>query len=99
MFTEPPDKDSSPPKKKAKLGNLFGPDVVSIPKKDKSQKLKNSIREHKKSETEIEVDGTKELHVTLSPHTPAGDPPEPEELIKALMVIFVIGIYFSSSIN
>lgn len=25
-----------------------------------------------------------ERHVTLSPHTPAGDPPEPEELIKAL---------------
>lgn len=25
-----------------------------------------------------------ETHVTLSPHTPAGDPPEPEELIKAL---------------
>jgi hypothetical protein len=32
------------------------------------------------------VDGTKELHVTLSPHTPGGDPPETEELIKALMV-------------
>lgn len=25
-----------------------------------------------------------ETHVTLSPHTPAGDPPEPEELIRAL---------------
>lgn len=25
-----------------------------------------------------------ETHITLSPHTPAGDPPEPEELIKAL---------------
>lgn len=46
------------------------------------------MRERKKSETEveIEVDGMKELHVTLSPRTPAGDPPEPEELIKALMV-------------
>ena len=32
------------------------------------------------------MDGTKELHVTLSPRTPAGDPPETEELIKALMV-------------
>jgi regulator of Ty1 transposition protein 103 len=30
------------------------------------------------------VDGTKELHVTLSPKTPVNDPPEPEELIKAL---------------
>lgn len=43
-------------------------------------------KERKKSETEVEVDGTKELHVTLSPRTPAGDPPETEELIKALMV-------------
>lgn len=25
-----------------------------------------------------------ETHVRLSPHTPAGDPPEPEELIKAI---------------
>lgn len=25
-----------------------------------------------------------ETHVHLSPHTPAGDPPEPEELIKAI---------------
>lgn len=35
------------------------------------------------------MDGTKELHVTLSPRTPAGDPPETEELIKALMVNFI----------
>ncbi|XP_066598963.1 regulation of nuclear pre-mRNA domain-containing protein 1B [Prorops nasuta] len=47
---------------------------------------KREKKERKKSETEIiEVDGTKELHVTLSPRTPAGDPPETEELIKALM--------------
>ena len=43
-------------------------------------------KDRKKSETEVEVDGTKELHVTLSPRTPGGDPPETEELIKALMV-------------
>lgn len=30
------------------------------------------------------MDGTVETHVRLSPHTPAGDPPEPEELIKAI---------------
>ncbi|KAG5323060.1 RPR1B protein, partial [Acromyrmex heyeri] len=42
-------------------------------------------KDRKKSETEVEVDGTKELHVTLSPRTPGGDPPETEELIKALM--------------
>nr|CAD7394028.1 unnamed protein product [Timema cristinae] len=41
------------------------------------------ITEFKKG-LEVEVDGMKELHVTLSPRTPAGDPPEPEELIKAL---------------
>ncbi|XP_054286875.1 regulation of nuclear pre-mRNA domain-containing protein 1B isoform X1 [Macrosteles quadrilineatus] len=37
-----------------------------------------------KKEKEVEVDGHKERRVTLSPQTPAGDPPEPEELIKAL---------------
>lgn len=51
--------------------------------------LQKEKKEKKKSETEIEVDGTKELHVTLSPRTPAGDPPETEELIKALMVNFI----------
>lgn len=59
-----------PPKKKAKVEN------------NKSNKRK----ERKQSETEIEIDGTKELHVTLSPRTPVGDPPETEELIKSLMV-------------
>lgn len=29
-------------------------------------------------------DGSIETHVHLSPHTPAGDPPEPDELIKAI---------------
>ncbi|XP_051175866.1 regulation of nuclear pre-mRNA domain-containing protein 1B [Leptopilina boulardi] len=49
------------------------------------EKTKKEKKERKKSETEVEVDGTKELHVTLSPRTPGGDPPETEELIKALM--------------
>jgi len=50
-------------------------------------RLQKEKKEKKKSETEVvEVDGTKELHVTLSPRTPGGDPPETEELIKALMV-------------
>lgn len=39
------------------------------------------------------MDGTKELHVTLSPRTPAGDPPETEELIKALMVNTIYKTY------
>lgn len=54
--------------------------------------LQKEKKERKKSETEVEVDGTKELHVTLSPRTPAGDPPETEELIKALMV----NIYYTN---
>lgn len=45
-------------------------------------------RERKKSETYLEVDGLMETHVTLSPKTPPGDPPEPEELIKVLYIIF-----------
>lgn len=51
-------------------------------KKTKSQN--NGIKKDK--EVVVEVDGTKELHVTLSPKTPVNDPPEPEELIKALNV-------------
>ncbi|KAG4067453.1 hypothetical protein HA402_009690 [Bradysia odoriphaga] len=40
-------------------------------------------RERVKSET-VEVNGTVETHVILSPQANAGDPPEPEELIRAL---------------
>jgi hypothetical protein len=65
------------------------PEIDKTPtKRVTSGRSRSPMRERKKSETEveIEVDGMKELHVTLSPRTPAGDPPEPEELIKALMV-------------
>lgn len=41
-------------------------------------------KERGKRET-IEVNGAIETHVILSPKAPAGDPPEPEELIKALL--------------
>ncbi|KAI4469976.1 cyclin-dependent kinase inhibitor-related protein [Holotrichia oblita] len=66
-----------PPPKKVKK-------VVEAPKKEKRNKSPN--RDYKKTETEVtvEVDGTIETHVHLSPRTPAGDPPEPEELIKAI---------------
>lgn len=37
-----------------------------------------------KSEVTIEVNGKVETHVTLSPHQPDGDPPEPEELIRVI---------------
>ncbi|KAK4876620.1 hypothetical protein RN001_009126 [Aquatica leii] len=63
-----------PPPKRAKTDNSG---------KEKKRKLSPT---RKKSETEVtvEVDGTVETHVHLSPKTPANDPPEPEELIKAL---------------
>lgn len=64
------------------------PEVDKVPKRVVGGRSRSPMRERKKSETEVEVevDGMKELHVTLSPRTPAGDPPEPEELIKALLV-------------
>ncbi|XP_055531991.1 regulation of nuclear pre-mRNA domain-containing protein 1B [Wyeomyia smithii] len=50
----------------------------------KKSKSSSSTAEKKvKSET-IEVNGKVETHVTLSPHLPDGDPPEPEELIKVI---------------
>ncbi|XP_052872959.1 regulation of nuclear pre-mRNA domain-containing protein 1B [Anopheles cruzii] len=40
----------------------------------------------KKAKSEVvEVNGKVETHVTLSPHQPDGDPPEPEELIKVIL--------------
>ncbi|KAH0540660.1 regulation of nuclear pre-mRNA domain-containing protein 1B [Cotesia glomerata] len=74
-----------PPRKKPKIEEKIKV-KTSTPKVEKKEKKdKKEKKERKKSETEVEVDGTKELHVTLSPRTPAGDPPETEELIKALM--------------
>ncbi|XP_056633568.1 regulation of nuclear pre-mRNA domain-containing protein 1B [Diorhabda carinulata] len=52
-----------------------------------SDKKRSPTRERRKSETEKIVehsDGSIETHIQLSPRTPAGDPPEPEELIKAI---------------
>ncbi|KAK6630984.1 hypothetical protein RUM44_003156 [Polyplax serrata] len=58
--------------------------------KKKHRKEKYSpvnTKEKKKTETETEIDGDtmKDFHVNLSPRTPGGDPPEPDEIIKALM--------------
>lgn len=62
------------------------------PKKQRSES-KRSEKEKKKvtveqvktdNEITVEVDGAIEKHVHLSPQTPAVDPPEPEEMIKAL---------------
>jgi len=41
-------------------------------------------KERKKSESNESVSYDKEIHTTLSPKAPPSDPPEPEELIKAL---------------
>ncbi|XP_026481777.1 regulation of nuclear pre-mRNA domain-containing protein 1B [Ctenocephalides felis] len=64
--------------KKPKKRKIDSPD----PKQSKNERRSKSPGI--KSETTIEVDGLKETHLTLSPRTPAGDPPEPEELIKAI---------------
>ncbi|CAF4925609.1 regulation of nuclear pre-mRNA domain-containing protein 1B isoform X1 [Pieris napi] len=54
---------------------------------EKKPKLESREKGEKRrySETKVEVDGKIETHITLSPKTPPGDPPEPEELIKALL--------------
>jgi hypothetical protein len=88
-------REGSPPKKKVKVVESVRPEIDKVPKRVVGGRSRSPMRERKKSETEveIEVDGMKELHVTLSPRTPAGDPPEPEELIKALLVSsFQIGV-------
>ncbi|VVC40969.1 Hypothetical protein CINCED_3A010464 [Cinara cedri] len=64
-----------PPQKKTKHSHNH--------KSKKSKSQNNGVKKDSK-EVVVEVDGTKELHVTLSPKTPVNDPPEPEELIKAL---------------
>lgn len=49
-----------------------------------SSENKTSDSKKAKNVEVVEVNGTVETHVTLSPHQPEGDPPEPEELIKVL---------------
>ncbi|KAF9806738.1 hypothetical protein SFRURICE_011442 [Spodoptera frugiperda] len=58
-------------------------EAVKTPEK-KAKVEGRSKHERRRSETK-EVDGHLETHTTLSPKTPPGDPPEPEELIKALL--------------
>ncbi|KAK7591085.1 hypothetical protein V9T40_002698 [Parthenolecanium corni] len=64
------DDTAPPPKKKSKKESKHKPMIVD-----------------KEPQTYVKDDeeGGKELHVTLSPVTDVIDPPEPEELIKALM--------------
>ncbi|KAF0298964.1 Regulation of nuclear pre-mRNA domain-containing protein 1B [Amphibalanus amphitrite] len=50
-----------------------------------SEERRKSSEDRKKPEVkEVEVEGHKEVHVMLSPHSPVRDPPEPSELITAL---------------
>lgn len=79
--------DDIPPKKKHKPEAIkAAPTSVDARIASMANTLVSPVNEKKRrhSETEVEVEGTKEVHITLSPRTPAGDPPEPEELIKAL---------------
>lgn len=60
------------------------------PKEIVEKKPKVEVRakqERRRSETK-EVDGHIETHTTLSPKTPPGDPPEPEELIKVCILYY-----------
>ncbi|RZF39609.1 hypothetical protein LSTR_LSTR001130 [Laodelphax striatellus] len=70
---------SPPPRKKSKI-DRESPAIVE----KKKEKVKEKRRKQQEEEV-VEVDGMKEVHITLSPRTPVGDPPEPEELIKALV--------------
>ncbi|XP_028029177.1 regulation of nuclear pre-mRNA domain-containing protein 1B [Bombyx mandarina] len=59
---------------------------TEVKESTKKHKIESrSKTERRRSETKVEVDGQIETHTTLSPKTPPGDPPEPEELIKALL--------------
>ncbi|XP_017779047.1 PREDICTED: regulation of nuclear pre-mRNA domain-containing protein 1B [Nicrophorus vespilloides] len=50
----------------------------------KSESPTDRKKVEKENEVTLEVEAKLDTHVHLSPGTPAGDPPEPEELIKAI---------------
>uniref|UniRef100_A0A1B6EQD8 CID domain-containing protein n=1 Tax=Cuerna arida TaxID=1464854 RepID=A0A1B6EQD8_9HEMI len=54
------------------------------PPKKKSRASNGVSRRKPEKAVEVKLEGKKEVRVTLSPQAPVGDPPEPEELIKAL---------------
>lgn len=81
-FKEAVDPNDALPKKVSKRKSV---DVEAVKTPEKKAKVEGrSKHERRRSETK-EVDGHLETHTTLSPKTPPGDPPEPEELIKALL--------------
>ncbi|XP_059053904.1 regulation of nuclear pre-mRNA domain-containing protein 1B [Achroia grisella] len=81
-YKEAVDPNDAIPKKVSKRKSVEN----NEPKEEKKKpKLDKERHERRRSETKVEVDGQIETHTTLSPKTPPGDPPEPEELIKALL--------------
>uniref|UniRef100_A0A2A4K6Y7 CID domain-containing protein n=1 Tax=Heliothis virescens TaxID=7102 RepID=A0A2A4K6Y7_HELVI len=81
-FKEAVDPNDAIPKKVSKRKSV---DVEGSKEPEKKAKVEaRAKQERRRSETK-EVDGHIETHTTLSPKTPPGDPPEPEELIKALL--------------
>lgn len=53
---------------------------------DQLKKPRSAAGTEKKAKSEVvEVNGKVETHITLSPHQPDGDPPEPEDLIKVIL--------------
>lgn len=78
--TEKPAAAEEPKKRKTEESSSSAGNS-SEPKKSKTALTPS--KEKVKSEV-VEVNGKVETHVTLSPHIPIGDPPEPDELIKVL---------------
>lgn len=82
--------DAIPPKKESKKRKSVDVEVVSKEPEKKAKIEHREKQERRRSETK-EVDGHLETHTTLSPKTPPGDPPEPEELIKVIYRFFFNG--------
>ncbi|XP_028168547.1 regulation of nuclear pre-mRNA domain-containing protein 1B [Ostrinia furnacalis] len=80
-FKEAVDPNDAVPKKVSKRKSAD----TETKEPEKKPKIEKESRERRRSETKVEVDGHIETHITLSPRTPPGDPPEPEELIRALL--------------
>ncbi|XP_075978493.1 regulation of nuclear pre-mRNA domain-containing protein 1B [Anticarsia gemmatalis] len=83
-FKEAVDPADAIPKKVSKRKSTENKVEVKETPEKKPKVEARTKQERRRSETK-DVDGHVETHTTLSPKTPPGDPPEPEELIKALL--------------
>ena len=83
---ETPKKESSIKRKTEEASTSNGSDKKKLkiqqPAKTTPTKERDRVSSVIKNEVVLEVNGTVETHVTLSPHIAIGDPPEPEDLIK-----------------